>query len=57
LQRHHRRGRLAACGLLVIREPDFCIELRVFGNDNQVIDCVQAKAHRIEVVFRTNLKR
>ncbi len=55
LQSHHRRRCLATGGFLILSEASLCVERRIFGHNNQMIDSVQAKAYRIKVAFTGNL--
>ena len=41
----------------MLGKSELRVELGVFRNDNQVINCVQAKTHCIELSFVWNLKR
>ena len=48
LQGHHRRGRLPARRLLVLEQTKLGVKRRIFRDDDQVINRVEAEAHRVE---------
>src|SRR5262245_27577960 len=51
LQGHHGRSRLPTSRSLVFGEPYFRVKRRILGDDDQMIDGVEAEADNIEIFF------